>query len=188
VNKKYLPLFLWLSLLVIPVWAQSQQVQEAPWFKDPLWQDPESSSPIDFYLPLEFLGGNPLNFGFGCALLDRSLDLQLQGAFAYYEWDEYASLSDDYDTWGFTLGGDVSHHFTLWNNRLGLYYGAFYRYNYKEETDYSSLGETHWIGLSWGVELHRERLTYYVENLWFLSDFSLDIPYPSFLGGIKLWL
>ncbi|MDC7223559.1 MAG: hypothetical protein PQJ60_07435 [Spirochaetales bacterium] len=190
-NKKYPLGLIFLFFLLTFTFPQSRIIQEAPWAQEDFPEaevQEQGKIDLELYLPLEFLGGNIMNFGVGCSLYDRALDIQFQGAFAYYEWDEYSSVTDDYSTWGFTLGGDVSHHLYLWNPDFGLYYGLLYRYNHIAESDFNDYRDTHWTGLSLGAELHRNRLTFYGESLWFLQNLYWDVPSLSFSGGVKLWL
>ena len=168
--------------LTASLYGQSRINQEAPWSFE---KEPRPPSTLEFYLPLEVFGGNVLNYGAGMALLDRQLDIQIQGSVTSYKLNDDP---DDFRTWGFTVGADISQHFLFSENKWGLYYGLLYRYNHMAETEFAAFPDRHWTGLSLGAELHKDRLTFYGENLWFLENLYLDLPHTSFAGGVKLWL
>lgn len=151
-------------------------------------ESPKEPEVWKVYLPVEVFGGNAISVGVGCAFLDRTWDVQIQGAYAYYEREDYASVTDDYSTWGYTFGTDISRHHFIKDGPWGYYYGLLYRYNHVEESDFADFNDIHWTGLSLGGELQKEKLTFYVENLWFLRNLYWDIPYTSLALGVKVWL
>ncbi len=187
-NRRVISLFLLIfSISLSRAGAQSQITETAPW----AIPGDEEATPVDWnlYMPCEFLGGNPLSLGIGAAFMDRTLDFQLQGAFSHFRWADHGQDGDSYDTYGFTLGGDISHHFTLFSGRFGAYGGLIYRYNHIENTEYTNFPDTHWAGFSVGAEWHKdERLTFYLENIWFMQNFYRDYWYATAAGGIKYWI
>ena len=169
VKSLFFRLIFFLSLTVT-LYGQSRIVQEAPWSFE---KEPRLASTLEVYLPLEVFGGNILNYGAGLSLLNRKLDIQIQGSVSSYKLDK----SDDYSTWGFTLGADISQHFLFSENKWGFYYGLLYRYNYMDETEFAAFPDKHWTGLSLGAELHRGRLTFYgkIYGFWKISILTCPI-------------
>ena len=170
---------------LIPLVSQSKIVEKAPWAEE---EPVKETRLLEIYLPLEFFGGNILNYGVGAAFLERKLDVQFQGGVSSYKWEDASYYTDDYQTWGFSLGGDITHHFLFREERLGAYYGLLYRYNHVDNMKYTALPDIHWAGLALGGELHGKRLTFYGESLWFLENFYLDLPHVTLTGGVKFWI
>ncbi|MGL1893661.1 MAG: caspase family protein [Spirochaetaceae bacterium] len=140
---------------------------------------------FNFYTPIEFLGGNIVSAGAGVSIFNKRLDLKILYGFTLY--DETLYDSTEIETYGWSLGGELTHHLIFPNKPLNFYYGAFYRYNYFENTEDTNIQDKSWLGITTGLEYHLEGFTFYTDINSVFPHITWYWPEITIRLGVKLW-